>query len=337
MSNEIADSGQPLVTDSQPEAPNAQIPAPGPGSARVPTTAQDPACGPPGGEEGPPVPDEGPPGPAVGVWCAQCAANVVPAVPDHCPVCGGWVFGNDGHVSHGLRSKKLAKQVDAYRVDLIEQMFAERGGRERLGVVGRIQIENFALLCAQAKTIETRLDQDGLFTQTGRKRSAFDMLKSISETIDRLRSELPPPIARPTQEAALAAMPEGALRLAEGLLSRQVAGEVLSDRELGQLDVLESVMNGTITLPRVVREIVDPLLSETRGDDSPSSQPVVEPAAAPIVVPTTPTAEDRDAELKRTNLERWRALHPGHPEEVARRNAEATRVMYARIGKPPIF
>jgi hypothetical protein len=35
-----------------------------------------------------------------------------------------------------------------------------------------------------------------LFRQTDRRRSAFDMLKAISETLDRLRAELPPPITR---------------------------------------------------------------------------------------------------------------------------------------------
>jgi hypothetical protein len=122
---------------------------------------------------------------------------VEPSPRGLCPTCGRFLPGNTNAVIHGLRSRQLAKIVDAYRVGLIEQLFAERGGKEQIDVAGRIAIENYALVCAQHKTIEARLDQDGLFTQTGRRRSAFDMLKAISETIDRLRAQLPPLPAPP--------------------------------------------------------------------------------------------------------------------------------------------
>lgn len=125
-------------------------------------------------------------------YCANCKKHVDPLGRGLCPSCGRFLPDHTVSVTTGLRSKKLAKVVDAYRVGLIEQLFNERGGKDALSVVERISIENYALNCAQAKTIEARLDQDGLFTQTGRRRSAFDMLKGISETIDRLRAQLPP-------------------------------------------------------------------------------------------------------------------------------------------------
>ena len=149
----------------------------------------------------------------------------------------------------GPAEQKLQAKVDAYRVELIDQLFAERGGRDALDVVSRIAIENYALVCAQFKTIEARLDQDGLFTQTGRRRSAFDMLKAISETIDRLRAELPPPITRPSQDAGIAAMPSSALHMAAGLLERQIAGETLTAFEEGQLSVLLHASHGHVLLP----------------------------------------------------------------------------------------
>jgi hypothetical protein len=43
---------------------------------------------------------------------------------------------------------------------------------------------------------------------------------------------------------------------------------------------------------------------------------------------------DRDAWLKIHNLEGWRAIHWADPEEVARRNREATVEMMAQVGKP---
>ena len=184
-----------------PVAPSAELPALGPEPVR--SASPEPNAANPG----PTAPDSatvsgGPSAPVLDgepslVFCANCRANVDPAGRGLCPVCGRFLPDNTVSVVTGLRSKKLAKVVDAYRVDLIEQLFAERGGRDALDVVSRIAIENYALVCAQHKTIEARLDQDGLFTQTGRRRSAFDMLKGISETIDRLRAELPPILTRP--------------------------------------------------------------------------------------------------------------------------------------------
>ena len=44
-------------------------------------------------------------------------------------------------------------------------------------------------------------------------------------------------------------MPLSALEAARDLLTRQVAGEPLTDRELGQLDVLHASMAGRVRLP----------------------------------------------------------------------------------------
>lgn len=269
----------------------------GPTSARVPTTGPDPACGPPREEEGPrslprcPCGRDVPTGerscPACGrVLCAQCWAFVAPKTPDHCPVCGGWVVDNAGHLVLGLRSKKLSKEADGYGAALLDEIFRERGGREALDVVSRIACENYVFLCKQQRTIEERLDRDTLFTATGRKRSAFDMAKSVAETIDRLRAELPPPIARPTQEAAIAAMPEADLRAAEILLTRQIElmerkrdGKTLTDFERGELSILtlDVAMNSRLLRhldPLITRAIVEPPVVDT-------TPPIVAPDVAP--------------------------------------------------------
>jgi hypothetical protein len=168
MSNKFDGSGDNLQPDVQREAPFAESPSAGPTAVRC-----------------------------------SCGADVSPegVARGSCTVCGRFLVGNGAALVHGLRSAKLAKKIDAYRVDLVEQLFKERGGREALAVAERIAIENYALVCAQHKTIEARLDHDGLFTATGRRRSAFDMLKQISETIDRLRAELPPIATRPATPA----------------------------------------------------------------------------------------------------------------------------------------
>lgn len=293
---------------------------------------------PPGADEAP----VGQPGALLPAPCARCSAEV-PAGAERCPACGVFQPGNIGALVHGLRSKKLAAKVDAYRVDLLDQLFKERGGREALDVVSRIAIENYALVCAQHKTIESRLDQDGLFTQTGRRRSAFDMLKTISETIDRLRAELPPTITRTSTFAGVDAMPSSALRLASDLLRRQLAGETLSERELGQLDMLRHATRGHVVLPpdpldvadipayrdKVDAEIVELGATSRPVSESEASQPAPEPTCGYGCGTLT-----RCVEIKKTRPDAWRALHYTDPEEVARRNKEATAVMMARVGKP---
>jgi hypothetical protein len=130
---------------------------------------------------------------------------------------------------------------------LLDQLFEERGGVQALDVVSRLALENFALVCAQHKMIEARLDSDGLFTQTGRRRSAFDMLKNISETLERLRSTLPPLPTRDTV-SRLDQMPTSALALTQELLLRIAAGESLSEYEEGQLSVLRAASAGDVLL-----------------------------------------------------------------------------------------
>jgi hypothetical protein len=272
------------------------------------------------------------PGAPLPASCARCGAEVPEGV-GRCPGCGTFQKDNVESVVHGLRSKKLAKIVDAYRVDLIDQLFAERGGRDALDVVSRISVENYALVCAQHKTIEARLDADGLFTQTGRRRSAFDMLKSISETIDRLRAELPPPITRSTTYTGVDAMPLSALERARDLLNRQIAGEPLTDRELGQLDVLMAASHGKVLLPpdespafhdRAGAAIVDPVAVAT-------SPAVSEPDALnsghgpePVHVPTCGCGRPRTTDP--------RAERPHLCDSCGRATAE----MYLMVGQPII-
>ena len=56
-------------------------------------------------------------------------------------------------------------------------------------------------------------------------------------------------IRRVIVDPRLEAMPTSALQLARDLLARQVKGDVLTERELGQLDVLRSAMRGEVVLP----------------------------------------------------------------------------------------
>ena len=199
---------------------------------------------------------------------------------------------------HGLRSKKLAKQVDAYRVDLIAQLIEERGGTAVLDTVSRIAIENYALVCAQHKTIEARLDQDGLFTQQGRRRSAFDMLKAISETIDRLRAQLPPPLAKPSS-------PDGTLAdlSLDQLLERSV---VITERLLQLRSTPAPPVESVGSSPIVVRDPTPPPLDEPTPPVETCCEFCHQTHAACVAMKT----DHEDA---------WRLLHHADPQEIRRR------------------
>jgi hypothetical protein len=236
----------------------------------------------------------------------------------HCPGCGRFAPGHTDSLVHGLRSKRLAKVVDAYRVDLIEQLFRERGGRDALDVVSRIAIENYALVCAQHKTIEARLDQDGLFTQTGRRRSAFDMLKAISETIDRLREALPPTLTSPQASTDYVAMDTDQLIERTSAILRGL----LELRGNGQPQPQERQDQGP-GLPLAQAQDDGPG-APSAGLQSP--EPVQALAAQcpychqrPCVGPEHPAYD---------------VLHWDDPSEVEKRAKRATQEMMHQLGKP---
>ena len=250
--------------------------------------------------------------PAGSVWCANCQTHVDPAGKGLCPVCGRFLPDNTIALVTGLRSKKLAKVVDAYRVDLIEQLFAERGGRDALDVVSRIAIENYALVCAQHKTIEARLDQDGLFTQTGRRRSAFDMLKGISETIDRLRAELPPPITHTRLSPDdFAAMNDDQLIEKTTAILRSLL-EMRDEKGKGQL-LIEALGNSEGHVVHAGDEG-----EEARRRPAPASQPTCT---------WCHKALDKCAAMKTERPDVFEVLHYDSPEEIEKRRQYNTAVM----------
>ena len=254
---------------------------------------------------------------------AECSCGAaIPPGEGHCLVCGRFTVHNSDRLLLGLRSKKLAKIVDSYRIELIDELFRERSGKDRLSVVEKIAIENFALLAAQHKTIEARLDATGLFTQTGTKRSAFDMLRAISETLDRLRNQLPPVIVEPDRTTKGAdATPTSAFDLGVALLKRQRAGDVLTDFERGQLDVIRASMQGDLSL---INTTGGPHDDDFDYDDDDDDQPEVsdDETATPEPTPAPETTEQI--------LARGRKQRAEEEEEADKR---ATAEMMAQLGR----
>jgi hypothetical protein len=292
-------------------------------------------------------------------WSKRCQGSFVERgeKAGHCGVCGVFLRDNADAIVTGLRSKKLRAKADAYRVDLLNQLIAERGGLHALDTVSRIVLENFALVCAQQKIIEARLDESGIFTQTGRRRSAFDMLTNISATIERLRAQLPPHIdasGAPADLRGIDATPDSALQWAHRLISRQtdlvVKGDALPDRELGQLDVLQALLSAQIRLPQDAPDVMPAIVRRSvySPDAADETMPVVrgradDHAAIDASDPRPTPVETRCpygcgsltkcAANKTDRLAIWQALHFRDPEEIERRTTEATLEMIARVGK----
>jgi hypothetical protein len=167
----------------------------------------------------------------------------------------------------------------------------------------------------------------------------------LSGVVKELSDDLCPPTPTVTSPElpGIEDMPQSALERAEALLALLVAGDTLSERQLGQLDVLREAMRGAVTLPpdpvallssRDVESTDEPNVSATRAA-GPPSEPSATLAPAPCTYGCGTLA--RCAELKATRLDAWRALHFLDPDEVARRDKEATAEMLFMLGKPSPF
>ena len=232
-------------------------------------------------------------------------------------ICGRFLPANTVALIHGMRSDRLAKKVDAYRVALIDQLFAERGGRDAVDVAGRIAIENYALVSAQHKTIEERLDHDGLFTQTGRRRSAFDMLRSISETIERLRAQLPPIATR------------------DGLDLSDATTEQLIERTATILRTLLEQRDAEARVAEARAAAFQDVALAPSVQDSTGSSPSRAPTSA-LEPQRCPYCHQPPASVQHHAYD---VLHLDDPEQIKRRADRATAEMAESIsragGRPP--
>ena len=287
MPNEIHDREDDLQDSLQDREPSAETLPSGPPAGRLDAPDPDPAAS----LSAPADAASRQPSPEVDALRCSCGA-VIPPGAEHCPgqngrKCGRFTPFNTDSLVTGLRSMKLAKVVDAYRVDLIAQLFNERGGSAALDVVGRIAIENYALVCAQHKIVEARLDADGPFTKTGRRRSAFEMLKTVTETIDRLRQQLPPiKVQRPAS-----------------------ADDVLR---------IESVIVDSATPVNRFPPFTPPAATTMTPPQRTQPAPTIT-VETPIPASTSIDADTRAAKmakLKVEDIDRWSLLNSNHPDAI---------------------
>jgi hypothetical protein len=296
----------PITFDGPPDGPGAAQPLPG---APVPAVAQ---------RDGPGEPDAalqahltGEPGSLLPVWCKVCEAEVRPEGKGRCPRCQTFLRRNFAARRHPQNKLRCQQILDKLVVDYEPSTTMTMATCEHLSAI----LEQLELLRPGTP------DHQRLVL----------MSQSLAGALEASR-----PTRTPSERPGLEGVPASSLHLAKRLLERQVAGEVLTAFEEGQLSVLTGAMNGTITLPP------DPPHAFTVPANTRGEQP--EPDTVETITPANPVAEPscrfgcgslaKCAELKTTRRDVWEALHSLDPEVIQEKNERATKVMMSQIGKP---
>jgi hypothetical protein len=248
-------------------------------------------------------------------WCAHCKVDVQPRGKGLCPRCGRFLRQSFAARKHPVN---LARRDELHNENIAEY---------------KPQTLHLRRACRWLANITERLEhvKDG----TPEHQRLVDMWTHLTATLEASRT--PTPDANPGVER----MPQTALELARDLLQRLAAGETLSEREQGQLDVLDAAMRGELLLRgELVSDDPSPVVID-QAPAPPTADPIVQatvPTAAPAAAEPTCAychqSHERCAEIKATNLDAWQVLHYSDPTEVAKRDEEATAIMMKQMGKP---
>jgi hypothetical protein len=183
--------------------------------------------------------------------CTGCGSAEPPDARGLCATktCRRFRVGNGAASIHDGRAKLTADDL-ATRDDIISQLLAER---PRQDVVSRLRLVDYATASVQLQKVSRKLEEQGPVTSAGRQRALVGVYTAFSQRVERLGTDL-----ALSAEAAdglvkrlsvgVSSMPSPMLQLAHTLLSRSINGEALTDRELGQLDILRTAMRGDVTL-----------------------------------------------------------------------------------------
>lgn len=264
----------------------------------------------------------GAPGTLPPTWCKKCEAEVKPEGKGVCPRCHTFLSRNFTARKHPVnvlrRQQLLDKFVRDYRPDT-----------QRL----QSMCEQFAGVVEQLEVIKPGSPEHQRLVQ---------LSQSLGAALE--ESQASREARAPSDMAGIEHMPSSALHLAKEFLTRITAGETLTDFEQGALAVLHRAMDGTVLLPPdprtpenayVAPDVRYPKHEATDAtaiDEPTAAEPV--PAAEP-----EPTCiygcGSRCAELQEKRPDVWHVFHFLDPEEVKRRDAEATAVMMKTVGQVP--
>lgn len=264
---------------------------------------------------------------AEGEYCRKCAISA-PRGTGNCPKCGCTMLGNQKGRKHPVRLERRAEILDLVNT----QSPAENPSQ---------QFENETLAAAMERL-------EGMRLGSPEWQRVFTTVRMLSADVaargPRPRADSPLP--------GLREMPSSALLYADGLLSRREKGETLTERELGQLDVLEPAMRGELRLPPDPPRagLAESDEAARRRTNEPTTDPACPLGEAPALeAPGDPDRNDDDraeadtacaycglrrgacAAIREMNIDAWRAMHSTDPREEARENREAMSEMIAGL------
>jgi hypothetical protein len=262
MSSEVDDPGGGLQSRVQPAAPFGELAVAGSETARAPAPALVSPIG-SAGHPGEPSeslawsPDTAS---VTAVFCSNCEEDVEPGGKGHCPICGRFLPDNVAALVHGGRRLSLPPERASRRAALRTAVWADLGGT--LPPVIAEVAEDFVSACVLRDQLVEYLEDVGALTQRGTRRAAMDLYLPTSARIERLSAMLGAFRTEVKANALLhrapdhaARLPASALTLGKDLLTRLVAGETLTDFDLGRLDVLRTAMRGEVELPPDPRDV----------------------------------------------------------------------------------
>lgn len=275
--------------EPQPSQPASQGEPPAGAPAPAPPTAGEPASASPGS--------------ALDRWCGRCEVMVTPEGKGRCPVCKSFLPANSVARRHPVNVAKRAVLLAELVADFHPTTSVDRSNCAALAAIQE-QLSS----CRAGSPEWTRLITSAQ-TLVGALRAA--------------QSETRPP----HDLSGLDAMATSHLQAAKEYLDRQQAGETLSERELGRLDVLQDAMAGRVQLPTAseARSVANP-----RPVDEDFSESGVADAA-PSVQQETGCPYCHRSPCIGPEHPAFATLHYNDPTEVERRRVEATAVMLATM------
>jgi hypothetical protein len=195
-------------------------------------------------------------------YCRVCQVEVRPVGKGRCPRCGTF-----------LRLNFVARKgpVNVLRRDaLLAELVAEYQPRT---VGTRSTCEQYAATLERLETSKPGSTE-------------WQRLITIAQTLGAALDESQTRATRtPSNLLGIDAMPSSALRLTQSLLSRLAAGDTLTEREQGQLDILQSAMRGDVALPSDTPDDPAPGGSEPSGGSRRSPESNDLGAGRPLALP----------------------------------------------------
>jgi hypothetical protein len=237
-------------------------------------------------------------------WCRKCEAEVKPIGKGNCPRCGRVLKGSFLARRHPVN--KLRRQ------QILEKLVSEHRPQTTMAFAN---CSHLAGILEQLEVLKPGSTEHQRLVQ---------LSQTLADALD-ARS--------PANSPGVETMPSAALEMAADLLRRQQAGEQLSDRELGQLDILRAAVDGRVALPADPPDAPptpNPTLTEARfepGDprhveEIPHEAPHTEPARCQYCGQAPCVGAGHHA---------YEVLHYNDPTEVARRDGAATAVMLHQL------